>query len=77
MLFPEGGIIFTCECVMEYRISVKESLCGEECLLRIRVSCLLYFELLIVLYQLMESKDGIQKTKNKRDLRNFICVNHL
>jgi len=29
------------------------------------------------LYQLFESKVGIPKAKNKRDLRNFIYVNHL
>ncbi len=40
--------MFFWECGMETQLLVKDSLCGEECLLRIRESCLLYFELFML-----------------------------
>jgi hypothetical protein len=59
---------------MEIRISVKDSLCGEEYVLRNGELCLLYAELFMLPYQLLHSKVCIQKPKNKRDLRIFIYV---
>ena len=66
--------MFFWECGMETQLSVKYSMCGEECFLGKRELCLLYIELFMLSYQLFTSKFDIQKLLHKRKLRNFACV---
>jgi hypothetical protein len=66
--------MFFLELSTEIMISVKDSLCGEECLLRMFELCLLFSELFMFFFNNYTSKYSIRKMKNKRDLRNFSCV---
>jgi hypothetical protein len=54
--------MFFWECGMETRISVKDSLCGEECFLRMRESCLLYVELFMLSFSNVPVKGRHSKT---------------
>jgi hypothetical protein len=74
-LFPEeGGINLKRECGKEKRISVKDPLCGEECLSIIWVVFLFCAEIFMFSFQKYVSKLDIANPKKKRDLRNFQYV---